>query len=63
MTTILIILGGFALLVLLFLFVSWRFRHRDYGEDLDYGDDIYGPSLMDVEDCKREGEKKCDDHR
>ena len=48
MTTILIILGGFALLVLLFLFVSWR--HRDYGESLDYGDDIYGPSLMDVED-------------
>ena len=74
MTTLMIILGGFALLFLLFLFVSWRYRDFDeylktceqFDDPLpqqETGDDIYGPSLMNVEDCKREGEKKCDDHR
>ena len=53
--TALFIVGGFILVLLVFVAVqfvanSQYFSGRDYGEDIEYGDDIYGPSLMDVED-------------
>ena len=52
--TLVIIIGGIALFVAVAFWIDPQWyklmSKRDYGEKLDYGDDIYGPSLMDVED-------------
>lgn len=53
--TLVIVVGGSILLIGIYLAVqlaAWEryFSGRDYGEKLDYGDDIYGESLMDVDD-------------
>ena len=48
-TLVIIVVGSMLLAGILVVVIEVRHKKkRDYGEDLDYGDDIYGPSLMDV---------------